>query len=65
MWDLSEIVDADPERGARLLQATSASNLRGLVLGALRRTLILGTTRLGAGRNRHRCPLELMALALT
>ena len=48
MWDLSEIVDADPERGARLLQAPSASNLRGLLLGALRRTLILGTTRFGA-----------------
>lgn len=48
MWDLSEIVDADPERGARLLQAPTASELRGLLSDSLRRALIRGTARLGA-----------------
>ena len=48
MWDLSEIVDADPERGARLLAAPTESDLRDLVLGALERALIRGTARLGA-----------------
>jgi len=48
MWDLSEIVDAVPERGARLLQAPCANDLRGLILSALRKALIRGTARLGA-----------------
>jgi hypothetical protein len=48
MWDLTEIVDTDPERGVRLLQAPTANELLGRLADALRRALIRGTARFGA-----------------
>jgi hypothetical protein len=51
MWDVSEIVNADRKRGARLLQPPSASALRTLLLEALRTALFRGTARLAAERS--------------
>jgi hypothetical protein len=51
MWDVSEIANTDPQRGAHLLQPPSASALRALVLEALKTALLRGTARLAAERS--------------
>jgi hypothetical protein len=51
MWDVSQIANTDPQRGAHLVQSPSASVLRTLVLEALRTALLLGTARLAAERS--------------
>lgn len=47
-WDVSEIANGDPERGALLLQSPSASALRDLLVEALKAALVRGTVRLAA-----------------
>lgn len=51
MWDVSEIANADPERGAHLLQPPSATALSTLVLEALKTALLRGTARMAAERS--------------
>ena len=51
MWDVWEIANADPERGALLLQPPSASAFRNLLVEALKVALLLGTVRMAAERS--------------
>jgi hypothetical protein len=51
MWDVSQIANTDPQRGARLVQSPMASALRTLVLEALKTALLRGTARLAAERS--------------
>jgi hypothetical protein len=51
MWDVSEIANSDPERGALLLQPPSASSLRALLVEAVKTALVRGTARLAAERS--------------
>ena len=61
MWDLSEIIEADPVRGSRLVEAPTESDLRRLLLGALEQALIKGRARLGAEQSSNN-PKELRAV---
>jgi hypothetical protein len=51
MWNVSEIANTDPERGALLLQPPPAPALRALVVEAMKIALLRGTARLAGERS--------------